>query len=180
MLSIKRKTPFLQNGVLRFIDNPNNWRRGVFRYAMSIYNQSKGGGKAFIGEYPIFAWHKRGINTFWESATDMQMLIDSSPDKDSDFLFACHFMHEAGHTLGIDRFFPFGCDSQRSIDPNNLLHHLFKNYKSCMNLRYEFDILDYSNGENGWGDHDDWGNLDLTFFEPRFDIILKIHNIRFK
>jgi hypothetical protein len=34
-----------------------------------------------------------------------------------------------------------------------------------MNYQYTYRIFDYSDGTHGWGDYDDWGNIDLTYFE---------------
>jgi hypothetical protein len=34
-----------------------------------------------------------------------------------------------------------------------------------MNYRYTIHILDYSDGSHGKRDYDDWGNIDLTWFE---------------
>jgi hypothetical protein len=42
---------------------------------------------------------------------------------------------------------------------------IYENYKSVMNYRYVHKLLDYSDGTNGFNDYDDWGNLDLTWFE---------------
>jgi len=44
---------------------------------------------------------------------------------------------------------------------------LFKNYKSVMNYKYAYTLLDYSDGTHGFGDYDDWGNLDLSYFQPK-------------
>jgi len=74
-------------------------------------------------------------------------------------------MHEAGHTLGlfVDDF--GGNDNRNVVQPKYKEFWLYKNYKSCMNYRYTWMILDYSDGAHGYGDFDDWSNLDFTFFK---------------
>jgi hypothetical protein len=74
-------------------------------------------------------------------------------------------MHETGHTLGliVDDF--MGNDNRGAIEPYYLDFWLYMNYKSCMNYRYTYKILDYSNGNNGPNDFNDWDNLDFSFFK---------------
>jgi hypothetical protein len=37
-----------------------------------------------------------------------------------------------------------------------------------MNYRYIYTALvDYSDGNHGKNDYDDWGTIDLTYFQPR-------------
>jgi hypothetical protein len=74
-------------------------------------------------------------------------------------------MHEIGHNFGIRFGNPFGCDFPGSGSPFRLSYWIFRNYKSVMNYRYTYFILDYSDGSHGRRDFDDWENLDLTWFE---------------
>jgi hypothetical protein len=43
-----------------------------------------------------------------------------------------------------------------------------KKFKDISNLyyRYTYEILNYSDGSHGFGDYNDWGKMDLTFFQP--------------
>jgi hypothetical protein len=66
------------------------------------------------------------------------------------------YMHEMGHQLGL---------SHLSVFPRQAIYWLSFGYKSCMNYRYNFKIVDYSEGGGGFLDRDDWGNLDLRQFE---------------
>ena len=75
-------------------------------------------------------------------------------------------LHELGHTLGLYMGHPPGCDNQLMRNPLSLQRIFFKNYKSVMNYQYTYEILDYSDGSHGFWDYDDWGNIDLTFFQP--------------
>jgi len=77
------------------------------------------------------------------------------------------FMHELGHTLGLDDDLFDGIDNDQSDDwtwPWDTDHpyNRYANYKSCMNYRYQTEIIDYSDGTHGSGDFDDWGHIDLT------------------
>jgi hypothetical protein len=36
-----------------------------------------------------------------------------------------------------------------------------------MNYQYNYNIFDYSDGSHGRGDHEDWANIDLTYFEAQ-------------
>lgn len=146
-------------------NDSNNWRRSVFRYAI-IVNNSIASGIAFIGENPWFYWHSKGINTFVISAQSVQNK-SRKLNQQIDFIFAFMIMHETGHTFGIDFMFPLGCDNLASYRPGSFSYWLFKNYKSVMNYRYVLSILDYSDGSHGLFDHDDWSNLDFSFFEKK-------------
>jgi hypothetical protein len=141
----------------------NNWRRGIFRYCMSIYNHVTASGIAFVGEMPLLYWHARGTNTYQISSTNINQIAEYNGET-IEFIYACIILHETGHTMSIDLLFPLGCDNNRTMYPWRLSYYLFRNYKSVMNYRYVWDILDYSDGSHGRGDYDDWGNLDLTFF----------------
>jgi hypothetical protein len=147
-------------------DDNDNWRRDVFRYCISIYNHYSAPGLAFLGEKAFLNyWHIKGINTFQISNKQLSTRAYNQPQETIDHIYACAIMHETAHTFGIDYLFPPGCDNKRTLYPWRLSYWLFGNYKSCMNYRYTFTILDYSNGSHGFGDYDDWGNLDFTFFQ---------------
>ena len=74
-------------------------------------------------------------------------------------------MHETGHTLGIFRSNTPGCDAPKSARPRYLNFWKWGPYKSCMNYRYTYRLVDYSDGSRGKNDFDDWNRLDLTFFQ---------------
>jgi len=146
-----------------FLNNdPENWRRGVFRYALFVYNHIPIRGLEFPGEKSILFFFLPGLNSFVLS-TSIYEMMDRSPEESTAFMI----LHELGHTLGMCMGRPLGCDNQLMRFKFSLQRILFKNYKSVMNYKYAYSILDYSDGSHGFGDYDDWGNLDLTYFQPK-------------
>ena len=83
-------------------------------------------------------------------------------DKGEAIAYASGYMHELGHTLDIR--IPGGHDPS-SAAPWKIGWWKWRPYKSCMNYGYVFFLIDYSNGSHGRNDHDDWGTLDLTYFQ---------------
>ncbi len=124
-------------------DNP---RKGVFHYAV-IAHEFNGFGRGVGG----FNFRKDAFvvcSTYiqkwrpWEEG----MIIGHGGS----------YMHELGHQLGLPHLRVF---------PWQILYWLSWNYKSCMNYRYNFKIVDYSDGSHGFMDRDEWDNLDLQRFE---------------
>jgi len=146
----------------------DQWKRGIFRYGLLIYHHEKAAGKAFIGEGFPFNSKIRGINSFLVSKTAADITLETS-DYSEDFIYATYFMHELGHTMGLDVLNPPGCDNKFTVHPLFLGWWKYANYQSVMNYRYVHTILDYSDGSHGKYDFDDWDNLDLTWFEEPID-----------
>jgi parallel beta-helix repeat protein len=134
-------------------NNLNNPRKNIFHYAL-ICDYGPGPGFAFIG------WGH--LNSFCISG---QQLKDGNPAYKKGRLIVTGAMHETGHTLGLFADDHEGNDNRATIKPKYREFWIFKNYKSCMNYRYTWDILDYSDGSHGFNDFDDWGNLDFSFFK---------------
>lgn len=130
-----------------------NPRKGIFHYGL-ICDYGPGPGFAFVG--------CDNLDSFIISA---QKLADGNPSFSRGQLIMTGSMHEAGHTLGlfVDDF--GGNDNRNAVQPKYKEFWLYRNYKSCMNYRYTWMILDYSDGTHGYGDFDDWGNLDFIFFK---------------
>jgi hypothetical protein len=131
----------------------NNPRKGIFHYGI-ICDIGPGPGFSFIG------WYHH--DAFCISA---QTLADGNPLWTRDQLIITGSMHELGHTLGLFADDHNGNDNRAAVKPWYKDFWLFRNYKSCMNYRYTWQILDYSDGTHGPGDFDDWGNLDFQFFK---------------
>jgi nitrous oxidase accessory protein NosD len=140
-------------------ENPVHWRKGVFHYVLladSLFKDMPG--FVFIG---------------WDEADAFSLNLDyyerEIPPLFRDFVLATVFMHELGHTLGLFHdVFP-GIDNESTIIPF-LLPFIrgqltYVNYRSCMNYQYAWQVMDYSDGTHGKNDFDDWGHVDLTFFQ---------------
>ena len=139
-------------------NDPENWRRGVFRYALYVHDHRPIKGLEFPGENTLLGFFNSGLNSFL-IATEFFRSYNFTEN-------ACVMLHEIGHTLGIYMGHPLGCDNQLMRNPFSLQRILFKNYQSVMNYQYTYAILDYSDGSHGLGDYDDWENINLTFFQP--------------
>lgn len=144
-------------------DESSNWRRGVYHYGLFVYETTPKG-FAFSGDVdPHWGYHP-GTNGFVISSSRMErnarLFQETLP-----YYYASATMHEMGHNFGFKWGDPFGCDAQFGKYPWQPAYWIFGNYKSIMNYRYTYKIFDYSDGTHGFLDHDDWGNLDLTYFE---------------
>ena len=137
-----------------FIHNDlNNPRKHIFHYGL-ICDQGPGNGFAFIG------WAH--LNSFCISADE---LATKQPSIERGWLITCGSMHETGHTLGLlpDDF--GGNDNHAAINPKYSDFWIYRNYKSIMNYRYTYSILDYSDGDNGNIDYNDWQGMEFDFFK---------------
>lgn len=138
---------------------PHHWRRGVFHYAVIChqieYSARPAGGRMFyIDSHTIDGQYVRD----WAPMFKLQ---------GSGYItgFASVFMHELGHTLGLSRF--EGIDNEKSRFPWNKEYWMWGSYRSCMNYRYVYKLVDYSNGDDEEYDQDDWETIDLTRFTQR-------------
>jgi hypothetical protein len=136
-------------------NDPGNWRRGVFRYALYVHDLNPIKGLEFPGENTLLQFFKPGLNSY-VIATQFFRSYNFSEH-------ACVMLHELDHTLGIYMGHPLGCYNQLMRNPCSLQRVLFKNYHSVMNYQYSYEILDYSDGSHGFGDYDDWGIWILNF-----------------
>ncbi|HVQ01430.1 MAG TPA: hypothetical protein VMT57_07950 [Candidatus Thermoplasmatota archaeon] len=156
----------------------HNWRRGVFRWCLVGYN----GAYAFHGTlvngftFSSNINHSRALDCFYVSGKNLDSKATENPllgiltrktinrDKQTALVWAGAIMHETGHTLNVQA--P-GCDDQNSAYPWQVDFWRYAPYKSVMNYRYIYtDLVDYSDGSRGKNDYDDWGTIDLTFFNP--------------
>lgn len=139
-------------------ENVSNPRHGIFHYFILVsYGSSKRGGHAFVG---------------WDNCDSVLLACDYINSwrigEGRKKAYASLFMHELGHTLGLfdDDF--GGIDNESCNVPWMKGYWIYRNYKSCMNYRYAFQLVDYSDGSHGRNDFDDWSNIDLTFFKDSF------------
>ncbi len=136
-------------------ENVSSWKHGIMRYVMLVaYGSSKRGGHVFVG---------------WDNCDAIllacQYINDWRSGEARKIAYASLFMHEFGHMLGLfdDDF--GGIDNESCNVPWRSGYWIYRNYKSCMNYRYAFQLVDYSDGCHGRNDFDDWSNIDLTFFK---------------
>jgi len=130
--------------------DPNNWRQGVFHYALVVYDAG------FSGF--VFDSGSQQISTSWVDKNIIPFILEGR-----DAAYASVFMHETGHTLGFNYRIP-GHD-KNSYYPWQLGFWKNGNYKSCMNYRYTYRLVDYSNGSHGKNDYDDWDTMDFYNFQ---------------
>ena len=127
----------------------NNWRRGVFRYGIVVYD----------GTYAGFNF---GRGAFQISSSRVDKKAIPRTEKIFDVAYASVYMHELGHTLDI---WYEGVDNHNAIYPWQIEYWIYGPYKSTMNYRYTYRLVDYSDGSHGPRDHDDWSNLDIAAFQ---------------
>jgi len=139
-------------------ENMDNIKHGIFHYALlAPYSSIRRGGHCFVG---------------WDNL-DSFVLAGKYIDKwrvgeGRKIAYASLFMHELGHTLGLFEYTFPGIDNESCNAPWLPGYWIYRNYKSCLNYRYAFQLVDYSNGKNGRIDFDDWDNIDLTFFKDSY------------
>ena len=140
-------------------EDPTDWRKGVFHYVLLSDSLFKDGpGFVFIG---------------WDEADSFALSI-SYYEKEIPQIFRSHvlatvFMHELGHTLGLFHDVYPAIDNESSIIPFAIPllkgQITYRNYRSCMNYQFAWQVLDYSDGSHGRGDFDDWDHVNLSFFQ---------------
>ncbi len=137
-----------------FLNNDlTNPRKNIFHYGF-ICDRGPGGGFAVIG------WGH--LNSFCMSA---DALSENFTYLDRQLLITCGSIHEVGHTLGlvVDDF--GGNDNHAAVRPQYKEFWQYRNYKSLMNYRYTYYVLDFSDGDNGKVDYNDWEGMELDFFK---------------
>ena len=147
-----------------FLNNDSqNWKRGVFHYGVFVHDQfPKGFG--FSGDISPYLGYLPGTNSF----VIANVLIEKKTRTLStinDTIYASAIMHEMGHNFGIRGGYPAGCDNQFTKSPLLPGWYIWRNYKSIMNYRYTYSILDYSDGSHGKRDFNDWDAINLSYFE---------------
>jgi hypothetical protein len=145
-------------------NNSTDWRRGVFHYLVFVHDQTPKG-FAFSGDVPPYWGYNPGTDAFGLANTMIEKRIKKMPLKTTDYIIASLIVHEMGHNFGIRFGEPFGCDNRLSNSPLKIGWYIWRNYKSIMNYRYTYSLLDYSDGSHGKRDYDDWANIDLSYFE---------------
>ena len=144
-------------------DDPDDWRRGVFHYLIFVHDQ-KPKGFAFSGDVSPYWGYIPGTNGIAVANT----LVENKSKKlfkPTEYIIASLIMHEMGHNFGIRFGEPFGCDNRLTNSPLKIGWYIWRNYRSIMNYRYTYSLLDYSDGSHGKRDNDDWEQIDFAYFE---------------
>ena len=100
-------------------------------------------------------------NAFQITSSGHENIVSEKPWAKKDIVYGSAYMHELGHTFG---FWPIPGHSRRPFS-----FFLSRPYKSCMNYRYMYYTIDYSDGSRRLPDLDDWSRMDLTFFEREWN-----------
>ena len=146
-------------------DELNSWKRGIFHYAISV-NHLKLGGYAFRGDITPHMGYTPGTNSFVISTDNTNYFIDAYRGfKTKNYIDASSIMHEMGHNFGLRWGDPFGVDCIRALKPWRLSFWIILPYRSIMNYQFTYNIFDYSDGDKGRRDNDDWEQIDLSYFE---------------
>jgi len=131
----------------------NNPRKGIFHYGIICdYGNEKG--YSFIG-----------CNHLDSFIIPAQFLVDRSPLFTRNRYIIGGSIHELGHTLGLTVDDHGGNDNAVAMIPFTIQWWKYSNYLSCMNYRYTYKILHFSDGSHGVGDFNDWSNFDFLFFK---------------
>ncbi|MFW6122393.1 MAG: hypothetical protein ACOC80_16045 [Petrotogales bacterium] len=157
-----------------FIHNDqNNWRRGVFHYALIVFNSTRHSGFVFrtyvnntyLLDSFVLATAIHEVGPLYNTPI-LNILRRKSLNKEYHRAidYAGVMMHETGHTLGIFSWNTPGCDNPRSVFPRSEWLK-YRGYRSCMNYNYVYYMVDYSDGSRGKNDFDDWKRIDLTLFQ---------------
>ncbi|MFC1751144.1 hypothetical protein ACFL2V_20350, partial [Pseudomonadota bacterium] len=125
-------------------------RGGIFHYGVMVYSAEGASGYVFRPD------------AFQISYQGMLDKKQQFPWLQLDEIFASAYMHELGHTFNFN---PIPGHSQDCYYPWQIGWWLVGSYKSCMNYRYMYYTIDYSDGSRGKNDFNDWERIDMTSFQ---------------
>ena len=133
----------------------NNPKHGIYHYLILVsYGPGLRGGNAFVG-----------FDNCDSILLACQYINDWRIEEKRKIAYASLIMHELGHNLGLFEDDFGGIDNESCNAPWLPGYWKYANYKSCLNYRYSFELIDYSDGSHGENDFDDWGKIDLSFFK---------------
>ena len=130
-----------------FLHNNNSHpRKGIFHYALIIH------------EYTGFGRGVGGFNYKRDAFAIASAYIQKwRPWEEGSIIgHGGSYMHELGHQLGLPHL---------KVFPFQLRYWLSTSFKSCMNYRYNFKIVDFSDGTHGLLDYDEWSVINLERFQ---------------
>ena len=132
-------------------------RKGIFRYiVLTVLGGGYNYNMDYQGHYDTMV--VSGTSLFWETG---QMGYAKTP-RAQRIALAVSILHETGHSCGYGYLHCGGVDN---LTIEGSAEHWY-NYKSVMNyLWYGVRYFDYSDGAHGQNDCDDWGKIDVGFFQ---------------
>ena len=130
-----------------------NPRKGIFNYEIIC---------SYCPDlnFPFF-----GFDNLDSVAISADWLKNDNPFIPKDQLIIGATIHHLGHTLGLIVDSYGGIDNEGTTIPFSVQWWKYHNYKSSMNYKYKYKIFTFSDGTHGYGDFDDWSNLDFAFFK---------------
>jgi hypothetical protein len=128
----------------------NNSRKGVFHYGVILYKAE--GWCGYIFRPDAYQISLKGMFDKKKQFPYLQI----------NEIFASAYMHELGHTFNFN---PIPGHSEDCYYIWQKGWWLVGSYKSCMNYRYMYYTVDYSDGSRGKNDFDDWERMDMTSFQ---------------
>ncbi|MBC7129471.1 MAG: hypothetical protein H5T45_07090 [Thermoplasmatales archaeon] len=136
----------------------NNPKHGIYHYIILVaYGPGARGGNAFVG-----------FDNCDSILLACRYINDWRVGEKRKIAYASLLMHELGHNLGLFEDDFGGIDNESCNAPWLAGYWKYANYKSCLNYRYSFELIDYSDGGNGINDFNDWDKIDLSFFKNSY------------
>lgn len=145
--------------------NSDNWRAGVFHYALHLYDAGWAGYAFRNNALQMSSKYQDGYiygNPIYNAIRRRTINFQIQRER----MLAAVLMHELGHTLGIFNSNTPGCDAYQSGSPIYYNWWKYRPYISVMNYRYVYSgMIEYSDGSRGKNDFNDWGDLNLLYFQ---------------
>ncbi len=145
-------------------------RKGIFRYLLICNNAGYAGNSEFNNFDTIILGNSIRTTFLNQKAffprTQRTMLASA-------------VLHELGHTLGIGPNTIEGCDNysfKNKFLPTQQRNEYLEewgNYKSVMNYYYIYNknLVDFSDGTNGYNDQNDWNHFYLPYFQIETTVV---------
>jgi streptogramin lyase len=148
-----------QNGTDGMTQNFASNRRDVWHYMLVGYNYLENpdsSGLSFVGGDDLFI----SYGLFKETA--------NPPYASFETAMAGTIIHELGHSLCLKPgVVAYPQQSNQCLFDGIDSSSASTDYVSSMNYLYQLELVDYSDGQNGANDHDDWSALGLDDFVHR-------------
>jgi hypothetical protein len=119
--------------------------------------------------YPFFGW-----DHFDSIAISAELAKEISPQYSRQMIIVGGILHQLGSSLGLLVEKHQGNDNLQASIVGSIDWFIYRSYKSSMNYLYKYRILSFSDGNNGYGDFNDWENLNFSFFkDSSFQLLQK-------